>query len=118
MVLIQRTSLCIMHYNVSSSSFICHPHSKTYPYNMHINIGLRFACHYGRVVSTSASHFGDPGFQCVLESLNFIVVCCVCLRYLQAKARFRTLKVFVECPHPTIFPLHQLSYYSSSRERR
>ena len=48
---------------------------------MHINIGLRFSCHDGRVDSTSVSHFGDPGFQSVLESLILIVVCLACLRY-------------------------------------
>ena len=68
---------------------------------MHINISLRFTYHYGRVVSTSAMHFGDPGFQSVLESLALIVGCCACLQYLQAKARFITLKVFRECPQPT-----------------
>jgi len=85
---------------------------------MHINIGLRFSCHYGRVVSTSVSHFGDPGFQSVLEIRTLIVVCLACLRYLQLETRFRTLKVFREYPCPTRFPLRQLSYYSGGQERR
>jgi hypothetical protein len=55
-----------------------HPYSKIYPYNMHINVGLPFTYHYVRVVNTSASHFGGPGFQSGLEPLALIVVCRAC----------------------------------------